>query len=163
MNLFINTALKQMQIVCFDQKKIIFEINHEGHNDHTTTLYEKIAKLNLELDKLKKIYVVNTPGSYTGLRVGVIFAKTLAMELNLEVYEVNLIKALNLVNDYPVVIDVKGSKYINNDLQLITQIEENTLIDPFLDFSKLIKTNYLNSLVSKNYLEVDIDYIKPAV
>src|SRR5699024_3404058 len=58
-----------------------------------------LKKANIEPKDLTEIVVANGPGSYTGLRIGITTAKTLAYALNIPVYEVSSLKALAHTTD----------------------------------------------------------------
>nr|WP_263312721.1 tRNA (adenosine(37)-N6)-threonylcarbamoyltransferase complex dimerization subunit type 1 TsaB [Mammaliicoccus sp. Marseille-Q6498] len=75
-------------------------LNHQSYlkKNHSLQLMPVIEHLMKEADLLPKdlteIVVANGPGSYTGLRIGITTAKTLAYTLNIPIYEVSSLKAL---------------------------------------------------------------------
>lgn len=164
MNLFISTSSDKIYLVIFDNNEIKTELIHQGHNDHTQTLYGLIRDLDYDLDQITDIYVVNGPGSFTGLRVGVIFAKLLAQKNNANLYPVNALMLLSNMYNNQVALDARGGNYYildeNNEVILTKEINESTLVDPLIDLSKLINNDYLLSLTPVNYLELEIVYVK---
>lgn len=164
MNLFISTSSDKIYLAVFDNNEIKTELIHQGHNDHTQTLYGLIRDLDYDLDQISNIYVVNGPGSFTGLRVGVIFAKLLAQKNNANLYPVNVLMLLTNMYNKQVALDARGGNYYildeNNEVILTKEINDSTLVDPLIDLSKLINNDYLLSLTPVNYLELQIVYVK---
>lgn len=164
MNLFISTSSDKIYLAVFDNNEIKTELIHQGHNDHTQTLYGLIRDLDYNLEQITDIYVVNGPGSFTGLRVGVIFAKLLAQKNNANLYPVNALMQLTNMYNKQVALDARGGNYYildeNNEVILTKEINDSTLVDPLIDLSKLINNDYLLSLTPVNYLELEIVYVK---
>lgn len=164
MNLFISTSSDKIYLAIFDNNEIKTELIHQGHNDHTQTLYGLIRDLDYNLEQITDIYVVNGPGSFTGLRVGVIFAKLLAQKNNTNLYPVNALMLLTNMYNKQVALDARGGNYYildeNNEVILTKEINDSTLVDPLIDLSKLINNDYLLSLTPVNYLELEIVYVK---
>lgn len=91
-SLLIDTSDQVLSVAITDEE-ILGEININIKRTHSETLMPYIANL-LEMVKVKKnelnrIIVSNGPGSYTGVRIGVTVAKTLATALNIPVYTVS--------------------------------------------------------------------------
>jgi tRNA threonylcarbamoyladenosine biosynthesis protein TsaB len=91
-SLLIDTSDQVLSIAVTDEV-ILGEINLNIKRTHSETLMPYIADL-LNLVKVKKndlerIVVSNGPGSYTGVRIGVTVAKTLAVALNLPLHTVS--------------------------------------------------------------------------
>lgn len=164
MNLFISTSSDKIYLAIFDNNEIKTELIHQGHNDHTQTLYGLIRDLDYNLEQITDIYVVKGPGSFTGLRVGVIFAKLLAQKNNANLYPVNALMLLTNMYNKLVALDARGGNYYildeNNEVILTKEINDSTLVDPLIDLSKLINNDYLLSLTPVNYLELEIVYVK---
>ncbi len=168
MNLFISTATDKIYLMLFDNKQIIKCEKYQGHNNHTEKLYEKLVELEIELNTIEKVYVVNGPGSYTGLRVGVIFAKTLSMINGATIYPVGLMQALYYSNGkQKIYVDAKGKKYYmfdKNEIKLVKVDEyEQGLIDPEINLEQLLASDYFAEIQPVNYLDLQVNYIKDAI
>lgn len=80
LTLAINTASSQTSIALFEDANILDEKNWESKNDEAEKLMPAIKKLlkKRNFSDIGKVIVVKGPGSFTGLRVGVTVANTIA-------------------------------------------------------------------------------------
>lgn len=80
--LVIDSATKFLYIALFEDDVVISDFYEEGHNDHSVKLMTEIEKMfvenNTKVKDLDEIIVGIGPGSYTGLRIGVVVAKMFA-------------------------------------------------------------------------------------
>ena len=83
--LHINTAFQIASVFLSDDEKIIAETQNDSQKDHSSFLEPAIKKIcsaaQLILNNIDAVCVVNGPGSYTGLRVGLSSAKALCYAL----------------------------------------------------------------------------------
>lgn len=91
--LHIHTALETAIICLSDGEKLLGERSNPNQRDHASFLHTGIRELmnetGMALKKLDAIQVVEGPGSYTGLRVGMAAAKGLCYALSLPLITVN--------------------------------------------------------------------------
>lgn len=163
MNFFISTATDKIYLILFDENKIIKKVIHQGKNDHTINLYPLLDELNINEDEIEKIFVVNGPGSFTGLRVGVIYARLLARKINKPLFPVNLLELLTNMYEQKIAIDARGKNYYileDGEITITKNIDDSYLIDPVIDIDKLINNQYLLSIKPINYLNFRIEYVK---
>lgn len=167
MKLFISTSSDKIYLLAYDANGIKAELVHQGHNDHTKTLYGLIRSLNVNLDQVNDIYVTTGPGSFTGLRVGVIFAKLLCQKNDAKLYPVNMLELLSSMYHQPVAIDARGGNYYvlddSNEVVITKELDGKYIIDPVIDLNQIINNSYLNTLTPVNYLDVKIVYVKHPV
>lgn len=97
-SLFLDTSYHNLIISIFQDKTEIYHLEEESNNNLSVRLLpaieEAFKSLNLEIYHLNKIFVVNGPGSFTGVRIGVTAAKTLAWALDIEIVSISEIEAL---------------------------------------------------------------------
>jgi tRNA threonylcarbamoyladenosine biosynthesis protein TsaB len=91
--LVIDSATKYLYIGLFSGLQDIGTFYEEGHNDHSVKLMTVIEQLfqknNLKISDLDEIIVGIGPGSYTGLRIGVVVAKMFGWNNNIPVKTVS--------------------------------------------------------------------------
>lgn len=69
--------------------------SHHGHSIYLVPLIDETTKENkITVNDLNEVIVVNGPGSFTGIRLGITVAKTLAYTLNIPIKTITSIEAL---------------------------------------------------------------------
>ena len=168
--LFISTYNELITIGLLRDGNLLVEQEHQSersHSSHLVPLIEQVLKTQgLTPQALDEIIVVNGPGSFTGVRLGITVAKTLAYTLNIPIKTITSIEALALSTSVTTkklvnVDDAKGSYYgvfENNTLQG----EINYL--KIESFRQLLAENKWEDLVqsslSKLSLEAIYQYLK---
>lgn len=101
-SLFLDTSYHDLVISIFNIKNEIYHKTIPNNNDLSINLLPEIKEafdsLNIPITYLEKIYVVTGPGSFTGLRIGLACAKTLAWSLNIGIVEVSELEFLATSN-----------------------------------------------------------------
>lgn len=84
-NLFIDTASGKIIVAITDEAHIIASCIEDNSHDLSARIMpiidEVFQKANLVPEQIDTIYIVNGPGSFTGVRIGVTIAKTMAWAL----------------------------------------------------------------------------------
>jgi tRNA threonylcarbamoyl adenosine modification protein YeaZ len=115
--LFLDTSNSNFIIGIVDSDKLIYEEHIEGIKEHSKYVLPSIEKglktCHLVPSDIDKIVVIEGPGSFTGLRIGITIAKTYSFALKKKVLGISSLKAMALSFndsfDYIVsVIDAKG-------------------------------------------------------
>ena len=134
-SLFIDTHNELIKIILFKDGKIIEKLEKESsmqHSVYTMPMIEEILKNNnITPSNLNEIIVVNGPGSFTGVRIGVTIAKTMAYLLNIPIKSIDMlqIKSLFVNSDEKIVIESeKNGKYIGVFNKENNPIEEYTYL-----------------------------------
>ena len=77
--LVIDSATKFLYIGLFEGENMLQKFYEAGHNDHSVKLMSEIEVVfsnnNLKMSDIDEIIIGIGPGSYTGLRIGVVIAK----------------------------------------------------------------------------------------
>lgn len=93
-----DTSSKALSLAILEDKQVLAETTINIKKNHSITLMPAIDFLMVSLDwtpkDLDRIVVAEGPGSYTGLRIAVATAKTLAHTLNIELVGMSSLLAL---------------------------------------------------------------------
>ena len=97
-SLFIDTSSTTAIVALYNGNKqieIIKEDNMQDISSHIMPMLDKLlTNNNIVINRINKIFVVNGPGSFTGLRIGVTIAKTIAWSLNIPVVPISSLEVL---------------------------------------------------------------------
>lgn len=106
-SLFIDTASGRIIVAVISENRILSICNEENGNDLSMRIFPIIDNVLKEASvspmDIDVIYVVNGPGSFTGVRIGVTIAKTMAWALNKKIIalsELELMATTPFVGDY---------------------------------------------------------------
>ena len=111
--------------------------SHKGHSEFLVPTIDEILKENnLVPQDLNEIIVISGPGSFTGVRLGITVAKTLAYTLDIPIKTITSIEAISAAikeeNKIIYINDPKG-KYIgefkNNKLTNLFYLKNDLAID----------------------------------
>lgn len=163
-SLFIDTHDLDLVIALYKDKKLKDKEIKESlrnHSDYTMPIIDEIIRRNnISVHDINEILVVNGPGSFTGVRIGVTIAKMLAYTLNVPIKSIDSITMYGISDNDPVkklvlIPDVKGSYggvFENNKLigelfykskaELEEYIKENNInkiVENNIDFNKIIE------------------------
>lgn len=113
-SLFIDTHDIEIIIGLYKDGKIIDSNTKSSPRHHSEvimpTIRDILKKNNISVHDLKEIIVVNGPGSFTGVRLGVTIAKTLAYTLNIAIKTITSLEVIMISSgvNLPIIHDVKG-------------------------------------------------------
>ncbi len=157
--LFLDTSSDNLVVSLLRDNEIINEKRITSLNDHSSylavTIREVLNESNIKLTDINKILVAVGPGSFTGTRIGITTAKTIAWALNIKVVPVSSLKEYIFSYsgyDYyiPLEEDKKGSYVCVYDKEYNEVTSESYLhneeLIPFI-------SKYKNALIisNKNY------------
>lgn len=159
-NLFIDTASGKIIVAIADEEHIIASCIEDNSHDLSVRIMpiigEVFKKTNLVPEQVDAIYIVNGPGSFTGVRIGVTIAKTMAWVLQkkiIPISELELLATTPFDGDYIVpYIDARrqasfaGIYDKNGDIYLTDRyISNNDLVNMLPKDSKIQFVSYDNS------------------
>ena len=117
LSLFLDTHDKNIVEVLYKDGKVLdkeIRLSERNHSDYTIPMLNTMLKRNhITVHDLNEILVVNGPGSFTGVRIGVTIAKTLAFTLNVPIKTMTSLECLALSAEkkdvkLPIIRDIKG-------------------------------------------------------
>ncbi|WP_412031731.1 tRNA (adenosine(37)-N6)-threonylcarbamoyltransferase complex dimerization subunit type 1 TsaB [Metamycoplasma buccale] len=139
MKMFLETSLDNLYLCLIDKNdKVINKINIPSLVKKTDVLFENInilfKNINVSINELTDIYTTLGPGSFSGARIGFLFARTISQLSNIKLYvcETYLLfkKQLELSKNSKSEIKIKANKYSVykikfSNKKIISTIEEN--------------------------------------
>lgn len=112
--LFIDSSRKSLSVALANSNELLFVSNVNSYSKHSNYLMKEIInilnKANLSINDVDSVVVLNGPGSFTGVRVGVTIAKTISWVLSKSIYQLTTLKALRANVDDEIVICVVYDK-----------------------------------------------------
>lgn len=149
--LFISTFDKIITIGLLKNGKVLdtnIKESTQNHSVYTMPMIERILNKNeVDVKKLSEIIVVNGPGSFTGVRIGVTIAKTFAYTLNIP------IKTITSLLAYAVSLD-------SNDKKVITISDMKGKYVGYFDYNnKVIDYIYLKNSEFSEYIKDKEKYL----
>lgn len=173
--LFIDTSNQDVSIALLKDGKVINKITKSIPNEHSkyavSYIDEVLKKSEITPKEVQSIMVVNGPGSFTGVRIGLTIAKVYALLNNIKVTLISSLKCLaigNNKNKYILsLINARNDNYYigfydNNYNDVINEhfgnIEEvNDIINKYDDV--LVVSNNSDNDIVKVINELDIESI----
>lgn len=169
--LFIDTHLNDIIVILLEDGKIVDKKEVINKRNNSEFMFPAIVEV-IDGKKIDEIIVVNGPGSFTGVRLGVTIAKTLAYTLNIPIKTITALKVMAIStsskkvaiddnngyyvgyfdNDYK---ETEESKYISKDIEIdLADFELNYKIDAEKVYA------YMKTVESINPHSVNPIYIK---
>jgi tRNA threonylcarbamoyl adenosine modification protein YeaZ len=151
-SLFIDTHDKDINLVIYKNDMILDKNIKESERHHSDFIMPMLKELldrnNLSVHDINEIYVVNGPGSFTGVRLGVTIAKTLAFTLNVPIKTITSLEMYAISEDtnedkIVVIEDLKGVFGAKFD-------KDNNIVDEYF---------YKSNDEYKSYLENQDKYV----
>ena len=100
--LYIDTSSSFLYTAILEDEKVLSEIKEEYEQSLSKMALPRIVSMfeenNLRPDDIDKIIVVNGPGSFTGIRIGLTIAKVYAWSLNIPITTILSLEAMNIRN-----------------------------------------------------------------
>ncbi len=174
-SMFIDTHYKNIVIALYKDDNIMDIVNKEVKKDHSVfimpLLEELLNKNKITVHDLKEIYVCKGPGSFTGIRLCVTIAKTLAYTLNVPIKSLTSIELASIDNNdsYLVVHENNGVFIAKRDTMDKIKYYSNSAYQEFKTTHKVFENlnpayekipNYLKNKPAENPHSVKPLYIK---
>jgi tRNA threonylcarbamoyladenosine biosynthesis protein TsaB len=167
--LFIDTSSSFLDIALI-LDGVVYEKKINSINEHSKYAMSVIEEIfnsnNVKPEDINQIMVINGPGSFTGLRIGVTIAKIYGWSLNINVIPISTLKAYALSNSnydyYVCLLDARrnyvyGSIYDSNYNAVLD--DKYISIEELNDKISNLKGNIL--IVGDININSNYDYVKP--
>lgn len=164
--LFINTTSKLIDITLNNNGNIstIYKVSSMDHSTYVINIIKELLKnSNLDINSVDRLIVCNGPGSFTGIRIGIIIAKTIAYCLDIDIVTISSLELLSLNDNCLTLIhDNKDNYYYgiyeNQDIKEEGLDLIDTIIEKYNEYN--VSNIYSNSKVSKldDVIIRDLDY-----
>lgn len=172
--LFIDTCSNSLIISTIINNKIDYFFIDKNNNDTSSKVMKVLKEAVPDINTVDKIFVVNGPGSFTGIRVGVTIAKTIGFCLNIpiiKISELELLASTNTDTDYNValidarrgyvyaaIFDKKLNCYLKEQHVLLSDIkypDSYTVIENYdnIDLLKIIKKHEFDEPINPHDLK----------
>ena len=92
--LFIDTCSNCLIISTIINNKLDYFFIDKNNNDTSSKVMNVLKEAVCDINTVDKIFVVNGPGSFTGIRVGVTIAKTIGFCLNIPIIKLSELELL---------------------------------------------------------------------
>lgn len=175
MILFIDTHSEEITIGLKNNNEVYVktQLSEHSHSVYTVPMIDEILKEhNLSVKDITDIVVVNGPGSFTGIRIGLSIAKTMAYALKAKINTISSLTAYllssDLNSDKKCVIEDNKGYYISvfdkdNNVVVSERYESEDnydypLIENKLNIGRII--DYVSTMDGENCHFVNANYIK---
>lgn len=161
--LFIDTHSDTLRMALLsDNIEEIIKSDTRNHSEIAIpTLQELLTRTNIELKDIDEIIVVNGPGSFTGVRIGITIAKTIAYSLQIPIKTITSLEALgeSIDDKFDIITvsDTKGFYSAKKEGKNYTDFEyrKNS------EFEEYIKSNNYKTMTTDKYnYQNIINYLK---
>ena len=165
-SLFIDTSLKYPTVSILKDGKILYLFHEEIDSDMSSKIMpiidEGFKKINKNIIDIDKIFVINGPGSFTGVRIGVTIGKTIAWALKKEIVIISSLEFMattKVDTNYivPIIDARRGNVFAGIYDKNLNIIKDDKLIN-LEELKNSIDSNY--TIVSYDLNNVDIDVLK---
>lgn len=169
-SLFLDTHEKNIIEVLYKDGTLLdknIRMSERNHSDFTMPMLKELMdRNNISVHDLNEILIVNGPGSFTGVRLGVTIAKTLAYTLNIPIKTITSLECLAISSEsndkkLPIIRDVKGvfaCLYNKDNKSLTEQFYKSNA-----EFKTYVSDNQLDDYVIENIeynYEAIYEYLK---
>jgi tRNA threonylcarbamoyladenosine biosynthesis protein TsaB len=167
--LFLDTSSFYINIAIIVDNEIAYdfnELNSPKLSENIFVYLDTVFKESkIKINEIDKVFIVNGPGSFTGVRVGLTIAKTMAWSLKIPIISISTLELYATMETkfkytIPFINDRNDYLYAG----IYDQDLNNYMPDTFLHISELlVKIDNKNDYVLVGYDEIDgpLEIIKP--
>ena len=142
--LFIDTSTLYLNVAIIDNNKIVFNHKEQVEKDMSSKIIPIIDKgfkeCSLNIKDINKIFVVNGPGSFTGVRIGVTVAKTIAWALKIDLIPLSSLEFIaSTASNKKYLVPMIDARRGNVFAGIYDQELNNILPDELISYEQLSK------------------------
>ena len=177
--LYLDTTSSFLYTALIKSGETIAEIKEQLNNnlsEYTLPRIEEMLKVkDISINEIEKIIVVNGPGSFTGIRIGLTIAKTLAWAKNIPIIPISSLEAMALSSDgeydyvvpaidarrgfvYASIYDIKNNSFVMNEKHILIDTL-NIALDSLVGGICYISNDIINTEYDVQPYEPKIDKI----
>lgn len=175
-SLYIDTHFLDVIICLFKDGRLLEKIEKKSTFKHSIITMPAIREIidnnSITIKDIGEIIIVNGPGSFTGVRIGVTIGKTMAYSLNIPIKVIDALKVMYLCDDKAnnvyAILEKNGAfiaSFDSNEYKYIPMSEyrefketNHVVEDVCIDYEKLY--NYIKDIESENVHNIKPLYIK---
>ena len=162
-SLAIDTSTSRTIVGILDGDKVLFESFHEGATEHGFAITELVTKALAVCPQPDQVVVGMGPGPFTGLRVGITFARSFAMARDIPVIGICSLDAIAIdQSEYTVAIDARrkeiywasykdGVRVVGPSVNKPAEVT-GFIIDVYPDMQKLVALSHSQNETEPMYL-----------
>ena len=155
--LFIDTHYISLHLALFKDGQVVDEVlkDEAKHSTYFIPLLKELLEKNhVPFEKLSGIIVVNGPGSFTGVRIGVVVAKMMGYCKNIPLKAISYLQALSLKYDEDVIIGIKD----RNGAFVGSFNKDHDLRDDYFYLSNQELDDYPEKIIIDDSINLDMVY-----
>ena len=141
--LFIDTSSSDVSIAIIKDEKILSKIYKNIPNEHSVYavkfVNDVLETIGMKPNDIDNIMVVNGPGSFTGVRIGLTIAKIYGYLLKKDIITVSSLRAMALSSDAKIVIPIIDAHHDNYYYGVYDMFDNIILKDNFNTKEELLK------------------------
>ena len=159
--LFIDTHSSKLHLALLVDGVVKREIIRDDreHSTYFVSLLDEIMKLEgLSFEDLSDIILINGPGSFTGVRLGVVVAKLISYTKDIPIHTITYLEALALKYDYSVTLGIKDK----NGVFIGTFDNNHECIGDYVYLTNKEQENYPKKIIIEDEIDLDrvYEYLK---
>lgn len=156
--LFIDSATTNLVVAIINDGKIVYIYNNNDNHDTSSkmmpVLAEAFENVGLKPQDIDKIFAVTGPGSFTGIRVGLTVAKTMAYTLNIPIVPISSLEVMASGNGGTALINARRG-------YVFAGTYDNDLNNVYPDSYVLMNDSLAKPYIS--YDSFDFETLKPNI
>ncbi len=143
-SIYIDTHYIKLVMALYKDEKLLWkkELESNKHSENTVSMLNDLLLENsITVNDIKEIIVVVGPGSFTGVRIGVVVAKILGFTKNIKIKPISYLEILSLNYDGEVTVGIK-----DRNGAFIGKFNNHELIEDYKYLSNLELESYPDSI-----------------